>query len=47
VVTNQPLSDEYVANASNILKERMMYGGYRLSNLLRQIYSGDTMMFLQ
>jgi hypothetical protein len=39
VVAGQSLSDDYVEQASEILKSRIMYGGYRLSNLLKSIYS--------
>lgn len=39
VHVNQPLSDEYVQQATDILSSRVMYAGYRLSNLLKQIYS--------
>jgi hypothetical protein len=38
-VNNEALSDEYVANAVNILQSQIQYAGYRLNNLLQQIYS--------
>jgi hypothetical protein len=34
VVAGKALSDQYVADADAALRQRMMYGGYRLNNLL-------------
>lgn len=47
VVVNEKLSDEYVANAVNILSTQMMYGGYRLNNLLQQIYGNKSFESMQ
>jgi len=41
VVVNEPLSEEYVNNAIDILKTQIMYGGYRLNNLLQSIYGSN------
>ncbi len=38
VVAGSALSTEYIAQAKTVISSRMMYGGYRLSNLMRQIY---------
>jgi len=35
VVVGEALSAEYVAQANSILKTQIMYGGYRLNNLLQ------------
>jgi len=40
-VVNEPLSEEYVNNAIDILKTQIMYGGYRLNNLLQSIYGSN------
>ena len=37
-IFDTPLSDAYVANANAVLRERMMYGGQRLADLMVQIY---------
>jgi len=42
VVVNEALSSEYVAQAEEVLKTHMMYGGYRLNNLLQQIYGTNS-----
>ena len=34
VVAGKALSDQYVADADAALRQRMMYGGYRLNNLI-------------
>jgi hypothetical protein len=39
VVAGKALSDQYVADADAALRQRMMYGGYRLNNLIQAIYS--------
>jgi hypothetical protein len=47
VEASQALSDEYIENATSIAKSRIMYGGYRLSNLLKSIYGSSEDLFLQ
>lgn len=42
VVPGEALSQEYRDNAEAILKEQIMYGGYRLNLLLQQIYGNKT-----
>jgi len=42
VVVNEKLSAEYVANAVEILSTQVMYGGYRLNNLMQQIYGNKS-----
>ena len=41
VVEGQALSSEYVASAQDALGYQIMYGGYRLNNLLQSIYGGS------
>lgn len=38
VVAGQALSDAYIASADAAIRSRLMYGGYRLSNLIKYIY---------
>jgi hypothetical protein len=42
VEVNEPLSDEYLAQAEEILKTNIMYAGYRLNNLLQSIYGTNS-----
>jgi len=44
---NQALSDTYVANAKEALHSQVMYGGYRLNDLIKYIYAPATTGFLQ
>lgn len=42
VEVNEKLSSTYVAQAADTLKTQIMYGGYRLNNLMQQIYGTNS-----
>jgi hypothetical protein len=46
VVPGKALSDSYVTNANNAIRERMMFGARRLADLIVEVYGSRAELFL-